>query len=193
MVIALCLVIALVGWSIASRAPDRFGRMVAAGITGMALLPGPDQHRRSPRSPTDHRDRPALRQLRIDRTDLMSGRGRRPGQHRPARHRQGNRDMKVVRGTWYVVRRKKVVRGRWYVVACQNAFCVFTFYVLRRKFRTWPDVRVLCFTHHLPRTTSWFLCTHHAPRTTHHSFRLHDLRHRCCGHRGACVSGAGGW
>jgi cell division protein FtsW len=34
MVIALCLVIALVGWSIASRAPDRFGRMVAAGITG---------------------------------------------------------------------------------------------------------------------------------------------------------------
>ena len=34
MVIGLCLVIALVGWSIASRAPDRFGRMVAAGITG---------------------------------------------------------------------------------------------------------------------------------------------------------------
>jgi cell division protein FtsW len=34
MVIALCMIIALVGWSIASRAPDRFGRMVAAGITG---------------------------------------------------------------------------------------------------------------------------------------------------------------
>jgi cell division protein FtsW len=34
MVIALCLVIALVGWSIASRAPDRFGKMLAAGITG---------------------------------------------------------------------------------------------------------------------------------------------------------------
>jgi cell division protein FtsW len=33
-VIALCLLIALCGWSIASRAPDRFGRMVAAGITG---------------------------------------------------------------------------------------------------------------------------------------------------------------
>jgi len=34
MVLVLCMVIALVGWSIASRAPDRFGRMVAAGITG---------------------------------------------------------------------------------------------------------------------------------------------------------------
>ncbi len=33
-VILLCMVIALCGWSIASRAPDRFGRMVAAGITG---------------------------------------------------------------------------------------------------------------------------------------------------------------
>jgi len=32
-VIALCLLIALSGWSIASRAADRFGRMVAAGIT----------------------------------------------------------------------------------------------------------------------------------------------------------------
>jgi len=32
-VIALCLLIALCGWSIASRAADRFGRMVAAGIT----------------------------------------------------------------------------------------------------------------------------------------------------------------
>lgn len=34
MVIVLYLIIALVGWSIASRAPDGFGRMVAAGITG---------------------------------------------------------------------------------------------------------------------------------------------------------------
>ncbi|MGH8928413.1 MAG: FtsW/RodA/SpoVE family cell cycle protein, partial [Acidimicrobiia bacterium] len=34
MVVLLCLVIALVGWSIAARAPDHFGRMVAAGITG---------------------------------------------------------------------------------------------------------------------------------------------------------------
>lgn len=33
-VIALCLFIALCGWSIAARAPDRFGRMLAAGITG---------------------------------------------------------------------------------------------------------------------------------------------------------------
>ena len=33
-VILLCMMIALCGWSIASRAPDRFGRMVAAGITG---------------------------------------------------------------------------------------------------------------------------------------------------------------
>jgi cell division protein FtsW len=34
MVIALYVVIALVGWSIARRAPDGFGRMVAGGITG---------------------------------------------------------------------------------------------------------------------------------------------------------------
>jgi cell division protein FtsW len=34
MVITLYLVIALVGWSIALRAPDGFGRMVAGGITG---------------------------------------------------------------------------------------------------------------------------------------------------------------
>lgn len=34
MVIALYLVIALVGWSIALRAPDHFGRMVAMGVTG---------------------------------------------------------------------------------------------------------------------------------------------------------------
>lgn len=34
MVITLYLVVALVGWSIALRAPDGFGRMVAAGITG---------------------------------------------------------------------------------------------------------------------------------------------------------------
>ncbi len=34
MVLALCLSLALVGWLIASRAPDRFGRMIAAGITG---------------------------------------------------------------------------------------------------------------------------------------------------------------
>jgi cell division protein FtsW len=34
MVLALCLVIVLVGWLIAARAPDRFGRMVATGITG---------------------------------------------------------------------------------------------------------------------------------------------------------------
>ncbi|MGQ0849455.1 MAG: putative lipid II flippase FtsW [Actinomycetota bacterium] len=34
MVLALCLVIALAGWSIAARAPDRYGRMVAAGLTG---------------------------------------------------------------------------------------------------------------------------------------------------------------
>lgn len=34
MVIILYLIIALVGWSITSRAPDGFGRMVAAGITG---------------------------------------------------------------------------------------------------------------------------------------------------------------
>jgi cell division protein FtsW len=33
-VIALCLLIALCGWSIAARAPDRFGRMLGAGITG---------------------------------------------------------------------------------------------------------------------------------------------------------------
>ncbi|HJU80822.1 MAG TPA: putative lipid II flippase FtsW [Acidimicrobiia bacterium] len=33
-VIALCLFIALCGWSIAARAPDRFGRMLAAGICG---------------------------------------------------------------------------------------------------------------------------------------------------------------
>ncbi|HEX2419983.1 MAG TPA: putative lipid II flippase FtsW [Acidimicrobiia bacterium] len=33
-VVALCLFIALCGWSIAARAPDRFGRMLAAGITG---------------------------------------------------------------------------------------------------------------------------------------------------------------
>ena len=32
-VIGLYLVLALAGWSVASRAPDRFGRMVAAGIT----------------------------------------------------------------------------------------------------------------------------------------------------------------
>ncbi|HUO46423.1 MAG TPA: putative lipid II flippase FtsW [Acidimicrobiia bacterium] len=32
MVIALCLCLALVGWLIATRAPDRFGRMIAAGI-----------------------------------------------------------------------------------------------------------------------------------------------------------------
>lgn len=32
-VIAVCLFIALCGWSITSRAPDRFGRMVAGGIT----------------------------------------------------------------------------------------------------------------------------------------------------------------
>lgn len=34
MVIGLCLVLALAGWFIASRAPDRYGRMIAAGITG---------------------------------------------------------------------------------------------------------------------------------------------------------------
>ncbi|MEX0698187.1 MAG: putative lipid II flippase FtsW [Acidimicrobiia bacterium] len=33
-VIGLCLVLALAGWFIASRAPDRYGRMIAAGITG---------------------------------------------------------------------------------------------------------------------------------------------------------------
>jgi cell division protein FtsW len=32
-VIALCLLIALCGWSITKRAPDRFGRMLAGGIT----------------------------------------------------------------------------------------------------------------------------------------------------------------
>ena len=32
-VIGLFVVLALVGWIVASRAPDRFGRMVAAGIT----------------------------------------------------------------------------------------------------------------------------------------------------------------
>lgn len=33
-VLGLCLCLALVGWLIASRAPDQFGRMIAAGITG---------------------------------------------------------------------------------------------------------------------------------------------------------------
>ncbi len=33
-VIGLCLILALSGWLIASRAPDRFGRMIAAGIIG---------------------------------------------------------------------------------------------------------------------------------------------------------------
>lgn len=33
-IILLCMMLALCGWSIASRAPDRFGRMVAAGVTG---------------------------------------------------------------------------------------------------------------------------------------------------------------
>jgi cell division protein FtsW len=33
-VIGLCLILALCGWLIASRAPDRFGRMIAAGIIG---------------------------------------------------------------------------------------------------------------------------------------------------------------
>jgi cell division protein FtsW len=33
-VIGLCLILALTGWLIASRAPDRFGRMIAAGIIG---------------------------------------------------------------------------------------------------------------------------------------------------------------
>jgi cell division protein FtsW len=33
-VLALCLLIAWTGWSIAARAPDRLGRMIAAGVTG---------------------------------------------------------------------------------------------------------------------------------------------------------------
>jgi cell division protein FtsW len=32
-IIALFIVLALAGWAVAARAPDRFGRMVAAGIT----------------------------------------------------------------------------------------------------------------------------------------------------------------
>ncbi len=33
-IVGLCMVLALAGWFIASRAPDRFGRMIAAGIMG---------------------------------------------------------------------------------------------------------------------------------------------------------------
>jgi cell division protein FtsW len=38
MVLGLCMVLALVGWLVASRAPDRFGRMIAAGVTGWLSL-----------------------------------------------------------------------------------------------------------------------------------------------------------